>query len=125
MSGNFLDLDAENPGSPSRALLDQQGRIAFAGNVNARTGKTIRQGQLGAAWEGGVGGLEAELATWGIDRQVRNPIPGTIIDMQRGPVPGVVVTAIRIRGGLARTAVSSSSGDYTLPALVPDGKNAP
>ena len=46
-------------------------------------------------------------------------VTGTIIDMQRGPVPGVVVTATRIRGGVVRTAVSSSSGDYTLPALAP------
>ena len=46
-------------------------------------------------------------------------VTGTIIDMQRGPVPGVVVTATRIRGGGVRTAVSSSSGDYTLPALAP------
>ena len=46
-------------------------------------------------------------------------VTGTIIDMQRGPVPGATVTATRIRGGAVRTAVSSSSGDYTLPALAP------
>jgi iron complex outermembrane receptor protein len=83
VTGNFLDLDAENPGSLSKALIDQQGSIAFAGNVNARTGKTITQGQLGAAWSGPVGSTDAELAAWGITREVRNPIPATIIDLDR------------------------------------------
>jgi hypothetical protein len=46
-------------------------------------------------------------------------LTGTIIDMQRAPVPGAVVTATRARGGAIRTVVSSSSGDYTLPALAP------
>ena len=46
-------------------------------------------------------------------------VTGTIIDMQRGPVPGATVTATRVRGGAVRTVVSSSSGDYTLPALAP------
>ena len=46
-------------------------------------------------------------------------VTGSIIDMQRGPVAGATVTAIRIRGGVVRTAVSNSSGDYTLPALAP------
>jgi hypothetical protein len=44
---------------------------------------------------------------------------GTVIDMQRGPVPGAAVTATRVRGGTVRTVVSSSSGDYTLFALAP------
>jgi iron complex outermembrane receptor protein len=83
LAANFLDLDAENPGALSKTLLDQQGSIAFAGNVNARTGKTIRQGQLGAAWNGSVGSSNAEVAAWGITREVRNPIPGTIIDLDR------------------------------------------
>jgi hypothetical protein len=46
-------------------------------------------------------------------------VTGTIIDMQRGPARGATVTATRIRGGAVRTVVSSSSGDYTLPALAP------
>ena len=46
-------------------------------------------------------------------------VTGTIIDMQRGPVPGAIVTATRVRGGAVRATVSSSSGDYTLAALAP------
>jgi len=79
ITANALDLDAENPGSLSAALLADRGSIAFAGNVTAATGKTIRQGQLGAAWETD----NAEVAAWGISRDVRNPIPGTIIDLDR------------------------------------------
>src|SRR5688572_3242315 len=46
-------------------------------------------------------------------------VTGTIIDMQRAPAAGATVTATRVRGGAVRTVVSSSSGDYTLPALAP------
>jgi len=80
---NAADLDAENPGSLSEALLDEQGPIAFANNVRQRTGKEVSQGQLGGAWTGPLGDLDGELAAWGITRDVRNPIPGTIVDLDR------------------------------------------
>ncbi|HET9193566.1 MAG TPA: carboxypeptidase regulatory-like domain-containing protein [Vicinamibacterales bacterium] len=60
------------------------------------------------------------LAPASADAQVgAGQVTGTIIDMQRAPVPGATVTAVRGRGGAVRTAVSSSSGDYTLPVLPP------
>jgi len=60
------------------------------------------------------------LAPASADAQVgAGQVTGTIIDMQRAPVPGATVTAVRVRGGAVRTAVSSSSGDYTLPVLPP------
>jgi iron complex outermembrane receptor protein len=84
VTGNFLDLDAENPGSLSTSLFDQQGPIAFGDNVTRwRAGKTVRQGQLGATWSAPAGPGTAQLAAWGISRAVRNPIPGTIIDLDR------------------------------------------
>ena len=80
---NALDLDAENPGSLSTALLAEPGRQAFRNNVLGHLGKEVRQGQLGGIWEGGGGGTDSELAAWGILRDVLNPIPGTVVDLGR------------------------------------------
>jgi iron complex outermembrane receptor protein len=81
---NYIDLDAENPGSLSRVLQDSVYRSAFRDNVTRwGAGKTITQGQLGASWLGGLGPTDAEFSTWGISRDLRNPTPLTIIDLDR------------------------------------------
>lgn len=93
-----LDLDAENPGSLPADSLGDDDRSAWGNNVRQRLGKTVRQGQLGAAWTGAVGGgLEGEGAAWGIARDLRNPIPGTVIEVDRA-------------AGGARAGVSSRQG---------------
>lgn len=89
---NGVDLDAENPGSLPQSVLDEGQRAAWGFNVNSGASKTVRQGQLGAAWSGSVGGTSTELAVWGIRRELENPIPGTIVDLDRsaGGVRSVV-----------------------------------
>ena len=80
---NGLDLAAENPGSLSETLLAEGQRSAFGFNVRSATRKDVLQGQAGATWTGPMGGLEAEFAAWGIRRELDNPIPGRVIDLDR------------------------------------------
>jgi iron complex outermembrane recepter protein len=80
---NGVDLDAENPGSLPQDVLDEGQRAAWGFNVNSGASKTVRQGQLGAVWSGALGSTTTELAVWGIRRELENPIPGTIIDLDR------------------------------------------
>src|SRR5688572_23815121 len=46
-------------------------------------------------------------------------ITGIITDAGNAPVPGVTITATQARSAARRTAVSSSSGVFTLPSLAP------
>jgi len=78
-----VDLDAENPGSLPQDGLDDGDRAAWGFNVRSATGKDMQQGQLGAAWDGALGGTNAQFSTWGIGRDLYNPIPGRIIDLGR------------------------------------------
>lgn len=80
MSG--LDLDAENPGSLPSDRLDDETLPAWGFNVRQGTGKQIRQGQFGASWVGD----RVDLAAWAIDRELTNPIPNTIIGLDRGVI---------------------------------------
>lgn len=79
---NGLDLDAENPGSLSREAFEE-GDPAFGFNVAQGTGKEIRQAQLGALWSGPAAGLRAEVGAWVISRTLENPIPPSVIDLER------------------------------------------
>ncbi|MDH5758528.1 MAG: TonB-dependent receptor [Gemmatimonadota bacterium] len=78
-----VDLAAENPGSLSQVLLAQGDRQAFRFNVLNGTRKDMRQGQLGVFWEGEVSGSTAEIATWGVRRELDNPIPSAVIGLDR------------------------------------------
>ena len=80
---NGLDLDADNPGSLSTTLQEENYRQAFQFNVMGGLGKTIRQGQLGAAWSRATAASETEIAVWGVRRELENPIPGTVIGVDR------------------------------------------
>jgi len=95
LTANLLDLDSENPGALTQALRLNPDRPAFAGSITQGLGKEVRQGQLGARWQGPLSGLEAEFSAYGIHREVVNPIPGVIIDLTRD-------------GGGARAQVMSS-----------------
>jgi iron complex outermembrane receptor protein len=79
---NGVDLDADNPGSLAADAIDDD-RDAWRGNVNQRTRKEARQGQLGLSWTGTVRGTTSEFATWGIRRELYNPIPSAVIDLAR------------------------------------------
>ncbi len=80
---NGADLDAANPGSLPSTLIDSDDRPAWGGNVSNATGKVVQQGQLGATWSEGTGNHRTELSIWGIRRELENPIPGTIVGVDR------------------------------------------
>ncbi|HUH11469.1 MAG TPA: TonB-dependent receptor plug domain-containing protein, partial [Longimicrobiales bacterium] len=78
-----VDYEARNPGSLSaeQRAADRTGAHPF--NVSQRTGKEGRQGQAGLRWRGVVGGGDLEVAAFGIARRIANPIPPSIIDLDR------------------------------------------
>jgi len=83
ITANALDLAAENPGSLPRDLLDEGSLQAWGFNVAQGTRKDVRQGQLGASWTGPIGGGRGEFAGWGILRELDNPIPPSVIELDR------------------------------------------
>lgn len=95
-----LDLDAENPGSLPADSLGDPDRSAWGNNVRQRTGKTVRQGQVGVSWRGPARGLDADVAVWGVARELRNPIPGTVVDVDRAAGGARMAVAAETDGGL-------------------------
>lgn len=84
---NLSWLDAENPGSLSDSLLDLNDRQAFRFNVLQQTGKETLNGQLGLRWAGPLSEhVGSEISTWGVSRDVDNPIPTRVIDLDRKAV---------------------------------------
>ena len=75
--------DARNPGSLADTALARDRTQAFANNVRQRTGEEGQQGQLGAVWQGIAGPVQLEAAGYGLARSIDNPIPQTIIDLDR------------------------------------------
>ena len=82
-TANIADLDGENPGSINDSLLAVGDRRAHTGNLFQRTNKQVIQGQVGVGWTGPAGDVEAELAAWGLFRNLDNPIPPAVIDLGR------------------------------------------
>jgi iron complex outermembrane receptor protein len=80
---NVVTLDAQNPGSISRSLLDAGSRAAADFNVLQGTGKELTQGQIGLSWKGGVRGWQASLSGFALSRDVWNRIPPSIVDLER------------------------------------------
>ncbi|HSR40919.1 MAG TPA: TonB-dependent receptor plug domain-containing protein, partial [Longimicrobiales bacterium] len=80
---NAVALAAENPGSLPRDSLSVDSRPAWGGNVAQGTRKDVDQAQLGAVWTGPVAGGRAEVAAWALGRSVSNPIPPSVIDLDR------------------------------------------
>ncbi len=80
---NGVDLEAENAGSLPQGVLDEGDRAAWGFNVISGAFKAVKQGQTGASWTGPVGATTADFAVWGIRRELDNPIPGSVIDLNR------------------------------------------
>ena len=80
---NGVDLAADNPGSLPADLFRSGDRSAWSGNVLMRTSKTVRQGQAGATWATDDEARSTELSTWFVRRELENPIPGTIVSLDR------------------------------------------
>lgn len=83
ITGSAVGYDARNPGSLSAELLAEDRFQAYSFNRAQQTGEEGRQGQLGALWRRTMGAGEIELAAYGISRRVTNPIPTTIIELDR------------------------------------------
>jgi iron complex outermembrane receptor protein len=78
-----VDYDAQNPGSLSEALLREDPGAAFPNNVRQRTGERGTQVHLGATWRGPAPGGSLEWSGYVVDREIENPIPPQIIDLER------------------------------------------
>ena len=83
VTGNFFDLDGENAGQLNRADLEAGSLAARGRNVEQGTRKDVHQGQLGVAWSGPLGGVNARFSGWGLFRNLDNPIPPRVIDLER------------------------------------------
>ena len=79
----LVNYDALNPGSLSDSLLRVDRRRAFARNVQQATGEEGRQGQLGVWWRRALGAGALEVSAYGLMRSIDNPIPTSIIDLDR------------------------------------------
>jgi iron complex outermembrane recepter protein len=83
LSASVLEFDAQNPGSLSRGLLETDRFQAFSQNVVQGTGKLGRQGQAGVAFASQLPGAELEISGHLQRREIVNPIPNRIIDLDR------------------------------------------
>lgn len=80
---NFMDLDAESPGSLTHDALVSGVVDAHDFNVVQQAQKDVQQAQLGVGWEGRLGSLSAQFHSWGVLRDLDNPIPPSVIDLER------------------------------------------
>tara|TARA_Y100000590_G_scaffold450393_1_gene589979 strand:- start:187 stop:2346 length:2160 start_codon:yes stop_codon:yes gene_type:complete len=83
VTANMFDLDGENPGQLNRSDLEAGLLSARSFNVKQKSGKSVHQGQLGVAWSGSLGNLSTRISGWGLFRNMDNPIPPRIIDLER------------------------------------------
>ncbi len=84
LTANVLDLDAESPGSKGDDFGSDVYREINDTYLRFRTGKTLKQQQVGARWAGLLGdALEADFSVYGVHRTINNPIPADIIDLSR------------------------------------------
>ena len=83
VTANYFDLSAENPGQLPQSFLDEGNLEAWGSNVAQNTRKDVRQGQLAASWTGSIGSINSQLVGWGLFRELDNPIPPRVIDLDR------------------------------------------
>ena len=81
--GGYTHYDARNPGALSLAQLDANRRQAHGFNVQQKTGETGTQAQLGVSLRRTVGPGVVEVSAYGVTKDLENPIPPTIIDVDR------------------------------------------
>ena len=104
---NAVRYDARNPGSLADTALARDRTQAFANNVRQQTGERGRQGQVGVVWNGEVGPGRVELAGYALSREVENPIPQRVIDLERAA--GGVRAIYRGDAGILRWAAGAES----------------
>ena len=107
---NFLDLAAENPGSLGDSAFRAASREARRFNVIQNTRKDVRQAQAGLGWTRDLGsGRSLDVSAYGIRRELDNPIPTAVIDLDRWA--GGVTTELRQEHALGdRRTIRWSAG---------------
>jgi iron complex outermembrane receptor protein len=86
LSGSALDLSARNPGSLPIGEIDAEDRPAWGFNIASGARKEISQSQLGLRWRPACDGVDCgglDASAWVITRDLDNPIPGSVIDLDR------------------------------------------
>jgi iron complex outermembrane receptor protein len=96
------DYDAANPGSLAGPQRNADPRSASPTSLSFRTGERGRHRQAGAVWQRSAGSWTATTTLFALSRDVWNPIPSRIIDLERGA------------GGL-RSSVDARFGDPARP----------
>ena len=82
--GNFVDYDAKNPGGLTRDSAALKPFMAWPANkTRFLTGEKGHQTQGGATWKQQLGGAELQLSTHALSRNIDNPIPNTIVEIDR------------------------------------------
>lgn len=101
---SYLELDALNGGSLPAELFDDGSNEAWGFNVRRRTRKDVSQGQGGISWRGALGGMEGTFSAYGVSRRLGNPIPTSVIDLDRigGGVRVALARAWETAAGPAR-----------------------
>jgi iron complex outermembrane receptor protein len=90
ISVSGVELDSENPGSLPADSLGDPDRSAWGFNVRQGTGKEIRQFQAGASWRDAPGGRDLQAGLWALTRELTNPIPNAVIELDRYALGGRV-----------------------------------
>ncbi len=78
-----VSFSAQNPGALSQKLLDSNRQMAFANNVRQKTGKDGRQSQVGLTYLGNGNLTSWTTSVYGVFRNVTNPTPQQIVDLDR------------------------------------------
>lgn len=105
MVAHGVSYDADNPGSltPEQYLADPHQAQAF--NVLRRTGEDGRHAQVGLTWERALDNTFLEFTAYGVARTLENPIPPSIIELDRRA--GGIRTLLR---GGGRNGVAWAAG---------------
>ncbi|MFW6084055.1 MAG: TonB-dependent receptor [Gemmatimonadota bacterium] len=101
--GAVVNLDhlpfAENPSSLDRETARDAPATVRDFIIDQGAGETHTQAQAGVSLRHEGAATELNASLWGLRRSVRNPIPGTIIDLSRGAAGARLVLTGRTDGG--------------------------
>jgi iron complex outermembrane receptor protein len=111
-------------------LLEADPTQVFGPSYTAfQTRKEVQQSQLGVTWAGAMGGLDADVAAYGLTRDFFNPLPGDIADVDRR-AGGLRLTlgkeftseglGIDVRGGVDGDFQNDDRREYDNVAGLPD-----
>ena len=109
LTGNWVNYDADNPGSLPRDSARLRPHIAWPANDTLFvTGEEGRQGQYGAVWRQQLRGAELQVSGHALQRSIDNPIPQRVVVIDR-------------TGGGGRVALTGRPSFLTMPLRVAAG----